>query len=98
MRCSGGKRVKRAKFTLAQGEILWSATVDANFGFRALKLPKSEQIDVSGQFQERMLHIETFVDVFLGLYDRFLDQRMAPATWKKTVASMRAWVAKRARV
>ena len=94
----GGKRVKRAKFTLAQGETLWRATVDADFGFRALKLPKSEQVDASGQFQERMLHIETFVEAFLGLYDRFLEQRMSSATWNQTVASMRAWVAKRARV
>lgn len=94
----GGKRVKRAKFTLAEGETLWSATVDADFGFRGLKLPKSEQVDASGQFQERMLHIETFLGVFLGLYDRFLDQRQTPAVWKKTVASMREWVAKRARV
>ena len=93
-----GKRVKRAKFTLSNGDNTWSATVDADFGFRGLKLPKSEQIDLSGQFQERMLHMETFTDVFLGLYDRFLDQRMAPATWKKTVASMREWVAKRARM
>ncbi len=94
----GGKRVKRAKFTLAQGETLWQATVDADFGFRGLKLPKGEQMDVSGQFQERMLQIETFTDVFFGLYDRFLDQRMDSAAWKKTVTSMREWVAKRAKV
>jgi hypothetical protein len=94
----GGKRVKRAKFTLAQGETMWCAAVDADFGFRGLKLPKGEQIDASGQFQERMLHLETFAEAFLNLYDRFVEQRMTPATWKKTVASMREWVGKRARV
>ncbi|MFZ4395632.1 MAG: recombination-associated protein RdgC [Kiritimatiellia bacterium] len=94
----GGKRVKRAKFTLANGDNIWSATVDSDFGFRGVKLPKSEQVDASGQFQERMLHIETFVGVFIGLYDRFLEQRQTPATWKKTVASMREWVAKRSRI
>ena len=94
----GGKRVRRAKLTLAQGETMWSATVDADFAFRGLKLPKGEQIDPSGQFQERMLHIETFVEVFLGLYDCFLDQRKSAAEWKITVAAMRAWVAKRAGV
>jgi hypothetical protein len=94
----GGKRVKRARLTLAQGETMWSATVDADFGFRGLKLPKGEPMDASGQFQERMLHLETFVEAFLHLYDRFLEQRLAPGTWKKTVASMREWVARRARL
>ena len=87
-----GKRLKRVKFILAQGETLWSAQVDDTFAFRSLKLPKCEQLDLSGQFQERMLHIETFVDVFLGLYDRFLDQRASPADWKKTLTTVRSWV------
>ena len=94
----GGKRLRRAKLVLAQGEQAWSATVDADFGFRGLKLPKGEPLDPSGQFQERMLHIETFADTFLGLYDRFLDQRAAPAVWKKTVTSMQAWVGRHAGV
>ncbi len=92
----GGKRVKRAKLTLAEGDKLWSATVDADFGFRAVKVPKGDQVDPSGQFQERMLHIETLVNVFLGLFDRFLDQRKAPAQWNKTVEAMREWVGRRA--
>jgi hypothetical protein len=88
-----GKRLKRVKFVLAQGESIWSAQVDADFGFRSMKMPPSEQPDPSGQFQERMLHIETFVDTFLGLYDRFLDQRASATAWAKTLKAVRAWVA-----
>lgn len=94
----GGKRLRRAKFTLAQGEMLWSATVDADFGIRGLKLPKGEPLDPAGQFQERMLQIETFTDTFLSLYDRFLDQRATANVWEKTVTSMRAWVGRHAGV
>jgi hypothetical protein len=61
-----------------------------------VKLPKGEQPDPSGQFQERMLFVETLVSVFLGLFDRFLDQRKSPAQWKKTVESMTQWVGRRA--
>lgn len=93
-----GKRLKRVKFVLAQGEDMWSATLDADFAFRGVKLPKVEQADASGQFQERMLHIETFVETILGLYDRFLDQRASGAIWRRTVSSMQAWVARRAKV
>jgi hypothetical protein len=94
LRC--GKKLKRAKLILAQGEHSWSATVDADFGFRALKLPKSEQFDPLGHFQERMLAIEFFVRSFLGLYDRFLDLRRNRREWPQTVAAVRTWVGSRA--
>jgi hypothetical protein len=92
----GGKRLRRAKFLLAQGEQSWSATVDADFGFRGLKLPKGEALDPSGAFQERMRLIETFTDAFMNLYDRFLEQRGRAAQWRQTVDAMRAWVGQRA--
>jgi len=93
-----GKRLKRTKFVLAQGDALWSVTLDADFAFRGVRLPKGEQIDASGRFQERMLHIETLVETVLSFYDRFLEQRASAGEWKKVIASMRAWVAKRAGV
>lgn len=90
-----GKKLKRVKITMAQGDRQWIATVDADFGFRSLKLPKSEQIDPVGLFQERMLSIEFFWSSFLGMYDRFLDLRRNRQEWPKTVASMRTWVGRR---
>jgi hypothetical protein len=93
-----GKRLRRVKLTLARGDDIWSAVVDADFGFRAVKLPKTEQVDASGRFQERMLHIETLTTVFLGLYDQFLGIRGNPAAWKKNVTAMHTWVSKRAQV
>jgi hypothetical protein len=91
-----GKRLKRAKLVLAQGDNQWSVTIDADFGFRGLKLPKVAALDPSSLFQERMMHVETFVGEFLGLYDRFLDARGQASAWRKTVAAMQAWVGRRA--
>lgn len=91
-----GKKLKRAKLTLARGDQQWTATVDADFGFRAVKLPPGDQMDYSGRFQERALAIETLLAAFMALYDRFLEVRCQDDGWGRTVAAMRAWVAQRA--
>lgn len=90
-----GKKLKRAKFTLARGEQMWSGTIDADFGFRSLKLPKSEQFDPVGRFEERMLFVETYWQSFLELFDRFLEVRAKPAAWNEVVAAIQAWIVRR---
>jgi hypothetical protein len=89
-----GKKLKRAKVVIAQNDNVFSATLDADFGFRSLKLPKGEQADAAGRFQERMLFIETFWGAWLALYDRFLDLRTDPKTWPATLDAMRQWIAR----
>ncbi|MEI7898852.1 MAG: recombination-associated protein RdgC [bacterium] len=88
-----GKKLKRAKVVIAQNDNVFSATLDADFAFRSLKLPKGEQTDPAGRFQERMLLIETFWSAWLTLYDRFLDIRIDPRQWPKTLDAMRQWIA-----
>ena len=46
-----------------------------------------------GRFQERMLAIETFWSAWLSLYDRFLDLRIDPQQWPKTLNAMKQWIA-----
>jgi hypothetical protein len=91
-----GKKLKRAKLTLARGDKQWTVFVDADFGFRGLKLPPGDQPDYAGRFQERALAIETLLEAFMTLYDRFLEVRCQAGVWGKTITSMRAWVARRA--
>jgi hypothetical protein len=93
-----GKKLKRAKFTLAKGDQVWSATIDADFSIRGLKLPPGEQTDPVGRFQERMLAIEAFTEAYFELYDRFLALRRDPAEWSLCLAGLRAWVAQHAGV
>lgn len=91
-----GKKLKRAKLIMAEGEQVWTATVDSEFAFRGLKLPKSEQLDPMGRFQERMLQIEAYWSLFFELFDRFLDLRTTPSRWAETVKAVQNWVKKRA--
>ncbi len=92
-----GKKLRRAKFVLAQGDALWQTSLDAaGFSFGGLKLPETEpQADPIGRFHTRMLAIETFLKAFLALFDRFLDLRRA-AAWPAECQAMRDWVARRA--
>ena len=93
-----GKKLKRAKITLARNEQVWTATIDADFAIRGLKLPPGEQADPIGRFQERMLAIEAFIDAFFELFGHFLELRRNPAEWSLCLEGLRAWVAQRAGV
>ena len=89
-----GKKLKRAKVVIAHSDEVFSATVDADFAFRSLKLPKGEQTEAAGRFEERMLFIETFWSAWLSLFDRFLDVRTDAHAWPKTLDAMRQWIAR----
>ena len=91
-----GKKLRRAKLTLARGEECWTVTLDADsFAFRSIKLPPTEAIDAEGRFQERMEMLETFRQAFLGLYCTFVKLRDDKAACKKLDAEMKAWMSAR---
>jgi len=87
-----GKKLKRAKVVMAQGEATFSATMDADFSFRSVRLPKGEQTEEVGKLEERMMAIEFFWSAWLALYDRFLDVRTDPSAWPKTLDKMQQWI------
>ncbi len=89
-----GKKLKRAKVVIAHSDDVFSATIDADFAFRSLKLPRGEQTDANGRFEERMRMIETFWSAWLALFDRFLDLRTDAQAWPKTLDAMRQWIAR----
>jgi len=91
-----GKKLRRAKLTLARGEECWSCTLDADeFIIRSLKLPKTEAIDAEGRFQERMELLDTFRQAFFGLYNTFAKLRDNAASCKALGKEMKAWMAAR---
>jgi len=93
----GGKKLKRARLTLARGDQAWVCTLDAErFIFRGLRLPSTEQVDAVSRFQDRVRLLALFQDAFLGIYDQFLAERNDAARWQKTLADMQRWVAGRA--
>jgi hypothetical protein len=91
-----GKKLRRAKLTLARGDEMWQVTVDArDFVFRGLRLPESEALDPVGRFQDRMRMLDTFTQAFFALYERFLDERRDEKQWQKTIGDVRSWLADR---
>jgi hypothetical protein len=87
-----GKKLKRVKFTLAHQEKIYTAVVDSEFAFRTLKLPKIEQMESGGIFQERMRLTGIFLDDWFALFDHFLELRRETSTWEKVVNKIRAWI------
>lgn len=91
-----GKKLRRAKLTLARGDQAWSVTLDAvPMTFRGLKLPEGEKLDPISKFQERMDLLFLFHEAFYGLYDRFVDERSESKKWNVTVKEIHAWVSGR---
>jgi len=89
----GGKKLQRARVVMAIGDEACSATVDAEtFVMRGIKLPKNEAIDPISRFEERMLALGRFRNLFLGIYDQFLDERIDPAKWRETQRAIHAWL------
>lgn len=90
-----GKKVRKIKIALADGERAWSATLDSDFAFTGVKLPRDPK-EPKQSFQERMGLLETFVEAIFSLYDVFLELRSDAGEWKKTEKKMKAWVRRRA--
>lgn len=91
-----GKKLRRAKLTLALGERPWTATIDAtSFVFRSLRLPEGEMLDAVSKFQERMDQLDLFHRAFLGLFDLFVADRRAPAKWAGIVTQIGEWITNR---
>lgn len=88
-----GKKLTKAKVIIARDNELFSATIDSEFAFRGVKLPKGEQRDPVGRFCERMGFIEELWSLWLQLFDRFLDIRTDKTQWATTVVEMQKWIA-----
>ena len=91
-----GKKLKKAKIQFVRGEEAWAFSFDADeFIFRSLKLPQTETFDRVGKFQERMVLLETFRQIYFHLFRTFVEERSNTNTWGKTKKDMREWVANR---
>jgi len=91
-----GKKLKKAKLTIAKGDMQWVCSIDGSeWTFGSLKLPKSEAVDLLGQFEERMMNIASFVEAFEGLFLKFIDIRMSKNRWEDEVSKIKQWVSDR---
>ena len=91
-----GKKLRRAKLTFVRGDEQWQLALDADeFIMRSVKLPKSDNMDATSKFQDRILAIYTLYNVLAGFFRIFLEMRMDAAAWEKEVSNVRDWVGSR---
>lgn len=91
-----GKKLRRAKITLANGSDCWTCTLDAvTFAWRSLKVPEGERMDAVSMFQTRMERMEVFRRALTGLFMRFVAERNDSKAWLERVKEINAWVANR---
>jgi hypothetical protein len=91
-----GKKLKKAKLTVAKGEKTWTCSIDGGeWTFGSLKLPKGEAVEPISAFEERMMSIGSFVDAFEGVFLKFVSIRVDKKLWADEVAQIKQWVADR---
>ena len=75
-------------------QMAWSFGFEADqFLIRGLKLPQGEgQLDAISRFQERMIFLDQWREIFLDLFGAFLQARTDSKKWKKATADIREWI------
>ena len=91
---SVGKKLKKARISLARGNQIFSCGVDADrFSFGSLKLPEGEAADAVSQFEDRIFNCVIFKAAVEAFFRRFLEELSGdPDGLEKRVA---AWIADR---
>lgn len=92
-----GKKIRSVKMLLKRGEEEFSFTLDGpTFTFRGAKLPKEdENRDDASKFADGMMHYQTLIEAFFGIYGIFLRERTDPEAWNAFIADFRKWLPKR---
>lgn len=86
-----GKKLKKAKFTMARGEDIWSGTFDAeNFCFAGLSVPEGEEMELHSRFAERLLNLSIFRQVIEQYFKKFVETVKHP-NFKETEKQFAKW-------
>jgi hypothetical protein len=86
-----GKKLKKAKLTIARGKEVWSASFNADtFGFSSLSLPEGENLDPISGFEERIRFINDFHSVIIE-YQRLFISSIKAKTWKDEQKKIIRW-------
>lgn len=69
-----GKKLRKAKLTLARGEDVWSGSFDADrFAFSGLSLPDGEEMEQHSRFAERVMHLDMFQKAMTEYFAKFVE-------------------------
>lgn len=99
---SCGKKVKLARFGLAQGEMTWSFTLDgATLDFKGLKIPQVDAEEEDEESPEALIYlrmglVRRAINIIDELFTRFARLKVS-AEWETTVVpEMTKWVQEKA--
>lgn len=97
-----GKKVKRARFGMSQGEMQWSFTLDgATLDFKSVKIPHVEAEEEDADAPEaivflRMGMVRRMLDAIDALLAEFAALRVSPDWERDEVPSIRKWIEEKA--
>jgi hypothetical protein len=87
-----GKKLKKAKITLARNQEVWAGTFDADrYTFSGFNLPEGEEMEFQSRFAERIDRLQTF-QIAMESYFRLFAETLLAKDWKKTEKKIQQWV------
>jgi len=88
-----GKKVKRAKIHLAQGEMDWTfALRGETFDFSGIRAPAPKGLPFEEGVSLRLQAVERLFALIDRLYEAFLALRLDPDEWANELRVIRQWV------
>jgi len=93
-----GHRLKKAKLTLAMGDLVWTFTLDASaMGLRSIKLPDDDEAAESPEerSRERAANFLLLQELLGLVYRQFLSRRLRSDYLAGEAESQAAWMAAR---
>jgi len=86
-----GKKLKKAKITIVQGENIWSGTFDADkFCFSGLSLPDGEEMEIHSKFEERVNFLNIFRLALEEYFKTFVNS-VKSQDWANEVEKIQKW-------
>jgi hypothetical protein len=90
-----GKKLKKAKLTLARDQQIWSGSFDADkFAFSGLSLPEGETTERHDRFAERVEFLHIFYHAMREYFRKFASELMAD-DWQEKEKDIQRWARER---
>lgn len=91
-----GKKLARARVTLAIGDRAWSMTIDGcTMTIRGLRLPPGEKLDAVSAFQERMSALAVAVNLLLSFWNLCIAELSTTRDSDQLLDATERWIKER---
>ncbi|OPZ05600.1 MAG: hypothetical protein BWZ10_03028 [candidate division BRC1 bacterium ADurb.BinA364] len=88
-----GKKAKRAKIHLAQGEMEWTFVLRGDtFDFGSIKVPAPKGLPIEESVSLRLQAVDRLFELVHRLFETFLEIRLQPGEWAGEIARFRQWI------